>query len=232
MTAGVSSAGSCTISFSTDSIITPPKSQLPKETSQDGALVLSARWIDGLVSFSRTRAGKPSMRINLETRSACASAIPMASPAPMELPTNVALRICSASMKPTKLSTACSGRYSMSGLSDSPEPIKSGVIRRACGESGVCWCSHCHIEPPTPWIRMTGWPWPTSSYAIVWPFAETVLIGMRSEASNWGGIGGGEEHAMLATKKPNVISDIEGRLDNRVEERWRLSLFQLDNCLI
>src|SRR5690242_8686305 len=120
----------------------------------------------------------------------------------------------------------------MSGLSDSPEPIKSGVIRRACAESGVCWCSHCHIEPPNPWIRMTGWPWPTSRYAIVWPFTETVLIGMRSKASNWGGIGGGEEHAMLATKKPNVISDIEGRLDNRVEERWRLSLFQLDNCLI
>ena len=40
MTAGVSSAGSCTISLNIDSIMNPPKSQLPKETSQDGALVL------------------------------------------------------------------------------------------------------------------------------------------------------------------------------------------------
>ena len=104
MTAGVRSAWSCTISLKTDSVISPPNSMLPNETSHAGALVSMARLTEGLVSFSMTCCGSPSIRTSLATRVGCASAMPMAKPAPIELPTNVACGMFTASMNPTKKS--------------------------------------------------------------------------------------------------------------------------------
>ena len=49
-TAGVSRAGSYTNSRKRDSSISPPKSQLPNETSHEGALVVKARRSEGLVN--------------------------------------------------------------------------------------------------------------------------------------------------------------------------------------
>ena len=49
-----------------------------------------------------TLAGRPSMRTSCETRSGYVRAMPMAKPAPMELPTSVACRMRNASMKPMK----------------------------------------------------------------------------------------------------------------------------------
>ena len=85
-----------------DSVISPPNSILPNETSQDGALDSKARLTDGLVSFFMTCCGKPSIRTSLATLEGCVSAMPMANPAPMEFPTNVACGTFTASMNPTK----------------------------------------------------------------------------------------------------------------------------------